>query len=52
VKIALVPGAIDSIAVGLVPSLVSLATPKTPNSGFMPYSRPSSPTHSQVMSSP
>ena len=52
VKIARVPGAIESIAVGLVVSLVSLATPKTPNSGFMPYRRPSSPTHSQAMSSP
>src|ERR1700722_5694979 len=52
VKIALVPGAIDSIAVGLVFSLVSLATPKTPFSGFMPYRRASSPTHIQAMSSP
>ena len=36
VKIALVPGAIDASAVGLVTSLVSLATPNTPYSGFMP----------------
>src|ERR1700712_1584154 len=34
VKIVPVPGAIASTAVGLVSSLVSLATPKTPNSGL------------------
>src|ERR1700733_207837 len=35
VKIVPVPGAIDSIAVGVVTSFVSRATPNTPNSGLI-----------------
>ena len=52
-KIVLVPSPTEASAVGLVASLVSLATPKTPYSGFMPISRPVfSSTHSHAMSSP
>ena len=53
VKMTLVPGSTECSAVGLVVSLVSLATPKTPYSGFMPMSLPvDSSTHSHAMSSP
>jgi len=52
VKMVPVPGAMASMAVGLDFSLVSFATPKTPNSGLKAYSLPSSPGHSQAMSSP
>ena len=41
-----------NIAPGVMRKADQVATPKTPNSGFIPYSRPSSPTHSQAMSSP